>query len=169
MGAVFEQLGIEWQQLVVNAVGFLLLVLILRHFFWNRVGEFFAERQKEIRVNLEEAEKTRDQMRERERELADRLAQIEAEARDAIAKATEEAHGARDKIVSDAREQAHEILARAREEIGHEKEKALAEIRDQVADLATTMAETALRQSLDEERHRALMDELFEDIEDLQR
>jgi len=169
MGDVFKQLGIEWQQLVVNAVGFLVLVLLLWRLFWRRVSDFFAQRREEIRANLEEAERTRDGMRQQERELADRLAQIETEARDAIAKATEEAHAARNKILAEAREQAQQVLSRAREEIGLEKDKALAEIRDQVTDLATLMAETALRQTLDEERHRALMDELFEDIEELQK
>ncbi|MFQ5811223.1 MAG: F0F1 ATP synthase subunit B, partial [Armatimonadota bacterium] len=148
MAEILEQLHIHWQELVVNAVGFLLLVLILRRFFWERVTQFFAERQNEIRGNLEEAEAARDRMHEREHELEDRLSQIETEARDALAKATERAHEARDKIVTDARDHAQQILSRAREEIGHEKEKALAEIRDQVADLATMMAETALRQSL---------------------
>ncbi len=169
MGETLEALDIHWQELLVNAIGFLVLVLILRRLFWDRVRSFFSERAKEIAQNLEEAERARDAMRARERELEDRLTQIESEAREAIQRATQEAHEARDKILSEAREQARELLAREREEIERERDKALVQIRDEVVDLAVTLVERALRRSMDEECHRQVIAGFFTDLDALER
>jgi F-type H+-transporting ATPase subunit b len=169
MGQAIQALGINWQDLLINAIGFLVLVVILRRLFWDRVREFFDQRAQQIARNLEEAERARDAMRARERELEQRLAQIESEAREAIQQATQEAHKARERILSEARERQQELIARAQEEIQREWDKARVEMRDAVADLAVELAERALRQTIDEQRHRELITSFFADLDALDR
>jgi F-type H+-transporting ATPase subunit b len=97
-------------------------------------------------------------------EYEQRITNIEAEARERIQVAVREAHVARDDLLAQARAQAEQMLERARLEVGHEKEKAMQEIRDLVADLATGAAARILNKELDAQSHRQLIDDVIDSV-----
>lgn len=161
---LLAQLNIKPPLLLVNTVGFLLLWGLLAKFLWKPANQFLAQRQQIIQNNLEEAERQRAEMQRLREEYEQRLADIEQEHRDRIQAAQREAHAARDELLAEARAERDRIVAAGVQEIQREKEKALVEIRDQIADLAILAAAQVIGRELDEPTHRSLIESVIEGI-----
>ena len=165
LSQILHDLDIKGPDLLVNIVGFLVVWWILARFVFGPIREIKGTREKEIADNLDEAARQRDEMLAMREEYEERLAQIEQEQRDRIEEATRQAHVARDEILAEARAQAERLIDKGHAEIAREREKAMVELRDQVADLTVQVAETVLRSSLDEARHRQLARDFLDDLE----
>ena len=158
---MLEQLGIDWKLILVMLTGFLLLVFILSKFAFRPILNLLDKRQSTIQGNIDEAQNRRNEMVNLQRDYESRLAKIEEEARDKIQGAVKEAQAARDEILSKAKSESEAIVARGREEIQVEKQKALIEMRDQVADLAISAATRIVRTNLDGGNHARLVDDVI--------
>jgi F-type H+-transporting ATPase subunit b len=161
---MLEQLGIDFQMVLVMAVGFVLLFLLLKKFAFGPIFNVLQARQDKIRGDLDEAEARRNEMLRLQRDYETRLAKIEEEARDKIQAAVKEAQAARDEIIAKAQSDREAIVARGQDELAREREKAMAEMRDQIANLATTGAERILKQQLNAQGHSALIDDVINGI-----
>jgi len=62
-------------------------------------------------------------------------------------------------------EEAQEMITRAREEIGLERDKAQAALRNEVVDLATEIAGKLIREELNADKHRKLVDNFLAEVE----
>jgi F-type H+-transporting ATPase subunit b len=81
-----------------------------------------------------------------------------------IARATKIADDSRAEILAGAKEQAEKATSRAREEITAEKERAMAELRATVADLALDAAGKLVRSEMDAKTQRRLVEEFLAEV-----
>ena len=162
--ALFNQLGIDPTHLLIQVLGFLILYWVLSKFLFGPVQNMLATREEQIKSRLSEAEEKRQEMIRMRDDYEARVADIEAESRERIEEAMGQAQVARDELLSHAREQAQRIMERGHAEIQREKEKALVEIRDRVAELAVVTAGQLIRKELDDQTHRQLAEEIIEGI-----
>ena len=81
-----------------------------------------------------------------------------------IARATKIADDSRAEIVAAARAEAEKVAARAAEEITAEKERAIAELRSQVADLALQAAGKLVRADMNAVTQRRLVQEFLAEM-----
>lgn len=153
-----EQLGIDPKFILVQAVGFIILVFILSKYAFGPLLGLLQQRQDTIRHSLDEAESRRVEMERLQHEYEARLAKIEDEARDKIQAAVKEAQAARDEIIARAHADSETIVQRGNESMARERTKALAEMRDQIAELAIQAASQVVQRSLDGSSHAALID-----------
>jgi F-type H+-transporting ATPase subunit b len=143
-----------------------LLLILLRVFAWKPIMEAIKAREDSIKGSLEAADEAR---RDMERLQADNEA-IMKEARKERDTLMKEARDSKDKMIAEAKNQAKteadRIVEKARIGIEKEKSAAIAEIRDQVADLSVEIAEKILRENLKEtpEQDR-LISKLLDDID----
>lgn len=162
--ALFDAFGIDLLKLAFQVVNFLLLLYLLNRFLFKRVFALLDERQRRISKGLEDAEAA---ARDRELARAEREAALDearGEAQAMIARATKIAEDSRVEIVAAAREEAEKVSARARDEIIAEKEKALAELRTQVADLALDAAGKLVRSQMSGSTQRRLVEEFLAEV-----
>jgi len=162
--ALLDQLGINGTHLVIQVLGFLILYWVLSKFLFGPVQTMFSTREHAIKTKLDEAEEKRQEMIRMRDEYEARIADIEAETRHRIEDAMSQAQVARDELLAHAREQAQRIMQRGHAEVQREKEKALVEIRNRVADLAVLTAGQLIRKDLDDSTHRQLAQEIIEGI-----
>jgi F-type H+-transporting ATPase subunit b len=158
---VLESLGIDWRFILISAIGFLILVFVLRKFAFGPILGMLQQRQDYIRGNLNEAEERRNEMVRLQQDYEQRLAQIEDEARDKIQAAVKEAQAARDEIVNRARTESETIVQRAHQEVERERAKAMVEMRNQIAELAIQAAGQVVKQTLDSRSHARLIDDVI--------
>jgi F-type H+-transporting ATPase subunit b len=161
---ILQSFGIDLQFLLVQIVGFLILIAILAKFAFGPIYKMLEARQSNIRGNLDEAESRRNEMVRLQQDYETRLAQIEDEARDKIQAAIKEAQIARDEILEKAREDAARIAQRGQEEMASERAKAMAEMRDEIANMAIAAATQAVRGNLNSQNHSALIDQAIASI-----
>ena len=150
---------------IVNIAGFVLLLAMLRQWLWRPLKTVIEARAERIANQLSEARRQVEEA-ERLRAKADEyVAQKRAEAeqqRDAILR---EANERAEQIVAEAREEASALRRQARVDAEQLKLKALAEAKRGAAELGAAMAEQLLKNVLDEERQRAVLEAAIADLE----
>jgi len=165
MDALLQALNIKPGEILVNIAGFLVVFWVLRKLLYGPIGAVLKQREEAVRADLDRAaQASADAERERAA-LQERLAQIEREHRDAIQRATAEAGRAAEQVLQAARADAQAQLEKAQQQIEGEKNKALVELRQEVADLAVDASEAVLRRTLTDDRHRVIVDEFLHDLE----
>ena len=165
MGAFFEAFSVDVWKLAFQVINFLILLYLLNRFLFKPVLARLDERSAKIGKGLEDAEvAARDrELARAEREAA--VAEARKEANEMIARANKIAEDTRNEIVTSARAEAEKVSTRAREEIVAEKDKAMAEIRGQVAELALAAAGKLVRRQMDDPTQRRLVEEFLAEVE----
>ena len=133
---------------VWTALTFLFLLIILRKFAWKPILGAVNEREEGIEQALLSAENARKEMQnlkaDNERILQEARAEREAMLKDA--------REIKNKMVSDAKEQAQEqankMIEQAQIAIESEKKSAMAELKNQVAQISIDIAEKVVRREL---------------------
>ncbi len=134
---------------IIQSVVFIILLLVLRKFAWKPIMDAVNEREVTIVDSLNQAKLARQEVQnlKAENENIIREAKIE---RDNILK---EAREIKERIVGDAKNvaqtEADKIIEQARQSIQAEKTAAMADIKNQIGALSVTIAESILKQKLD--------------------
>jgi F-type H+-transporting ATPase subunit b len=126
------------------------------------------ERSEKIEKGLEDAEKASRRAAEMEQEFEQQMTKARKEGQEIVAQATQMGEKARQDILAEARESARAEIEKAKEEISRERDLAMGELRDQVADLSLSIAEKVIGQTLDEGKQRQLIDDFLAQTEELQ-
>ncbi len=152
--------GLFFWQLVI----FVALIFLLRKFAWKPILSAVEERETKISDALDLAEKTKLEMTQLKAQNEELIKQARQE-RDEILKTARETG---DKIISEARSKSiadgDKIKADALAAIAIERQKAITEIKNQVATLSLDVAEKLVRQDLSNEaRQKELAEKLVAD------
>jgi F-type H+-transporting ATPase subunit b len=161
----FNQFGVDLPKLIFQVINFLILLYLLNRFLFKPVLRLLDEREARIRKGLEDAEAAaRDrQLAEAEREAA--VTEARKEAQSMVARANKIAEDTRSEILGDARSEADKVVERAREEITSEKERAMAELRTHVANLALDAAGKLVRSQMSGDTQRRLVEEFLTEVD----
>ena len=156
---ILAQIGIDFQTIILQALGFLVVLLVLWKFVFGRVGGLLEERQQEITARMEKLETDQRELDRLNAETRQRLNEIETEGQAKIQAAIDEGNAERQRILDQARQEASAELERARAEIQREKDEAILELRGTVAEIAIDAASKIIDQTLDTEKHQHIIDE----------
>lgn len=158
-GGLLEAIGIDPKTIILQALGFLIVLLVLWKFVFGRVGGLLEERQNEITERMHKLEKDQAELDRLNSETRQRLSEIEVEGQAKIQAAIDEGSVQRQRIVDRAVEEAGAELERARSEIQAEKDSAILELRGTVAEVAIDAASKIINEVLDAEKHQHIIDE----------
>ena len=144
---------------------FIMVLLILRKFAWIPILNALRNREQSIEDSLRSADKAKKEM---EKLKADNE-KIMAEARKERDQMMKETKKTSELILNEAKNKAGEeskkIIKAARVQIENEKDAAIADIRNQVAELSVEIAEKILKEKLkDDKAQQELMEKLLKDI-----
>ena len=156
---ILAQIGIDFQTIILQALGFLVVLLVLWKFVFGRIGGLLEERQQEITSRMEKLEADQSELDRLNAETRQRLNEIETEGQAKIQAAIDEGNAERQRILDEARQEATAELERARAEIQREKDEAILELRGTVAEIAIDAASKIIDQTLDAEKHQHIIDE----------
>lgn len=145
------------KSLIIQAINFLLLLLILAKLLYRPLLTKMEERTQAIRKSLDEAEAARaEAQRERDDNVA-KLRAAHAEAQAIRAAALREAAEEQRRLVEGARAEAARLVESARSEMAQDVRRARQELRQEVSDLAIAVAEKLIHRSLRDEDHRRII------------
>jgi len=147
-------------------VSFLVVLFILRKFAWGPILKGLKDRETSIEDALNEAKKAREEIAA----MNARNEDLMREAREEREVLLKEARDIRDKEIATAKEraktEAEALLARARTDIQNEKNAAITEMKNQVAELSIQVAERILREKLaDGTVQQTLVDKVMAEAE----
>ena len=156
-------MNLEIQQILTQALGFLILLFILKKIAWKPLLSLLDERREKITSEFQTIDRTKSELLRLEQDYKARLADIDAQARQRIQEAISEGQRISVEIQEKAREESKNILNKAKENIELEVAKARVELRNQVATLAIKAAEKLIKVELTEERHKRLVTEFIDE------
>ncbi len=146
-------------------LAFLILAFILGKFAWPVIIKSLEKRELKITEALQLAEKTREEMTALQANNEQLLKQAKEE-RDAIlAEARKISQKMYDEAKDKANEEARRILESAKESIHFEQLKAIAEVKNTIAELSLEIAGKVLAQDMKEtEKHNSYVNRLVDEI-----
>lgn len=164
-----EALGVSVPGVLAQLVNFVLLLVILRLVAYKPVIRMLDERSARIRESIERAEEIKQQAARTEEEFARRLAEARREGQEIVAQAEKIAERIRQDELEKTKAQVENLRTKALADISLERDRAVTELRQQVADLALFAAGRIVGRSLDHASHVRLIDEALAEAEKLGR
>jgi len=147
--------------IIWTLLAFLIVFFILKKFAWKPIMSAIAARERSIEDALLKAEAAKEEMARLTNENEQLLKEARAE-RDLILR---EARHMKDQIVNEAKDLAQaegaRMIEKARVEINNQKAIALADVKNQVAELSVEIAEKVLRKQFENQREQ---DQLVADL-----
>jgi F-type H+-transporting ATPase subunit b len=153
------QINLFW--ILTQAASFGLFLVILYFAAFRRIGGVLEERRQRIEQGLRDAEQARRDRERAQEEHAAALAEARREAQEILGRAERLAQESRDADIAATREELERMRQRAAEDIDAEKQRAIADLRREVADLALAAATRVLGESMTDERQRRLVNEFL--------
>ena len=151
--------------LIAQLVIFLLVLFILYRLAWGPLLKILNERRARIAQGVEATQRALQELEAAEKERQAKLEEARREAQAMLDRITKQAEDLRKELEAKAREQAEALMAKARAEIQQERQKAVQDLRSQVADLAVMAAGRIIGESLDAKKHRELIERTIEEAE----
>lgn len=158
---MIEALGISLKEFIFYLINFLILVGVLTRFLYNPFLKVMATRKQSIKDALDNAELTNRRADEKMENYSRRIAKVEEEGREIIREARVKADAQAREIVDTAHREASEIMAKAEAAIEKEKEKAMEDMRQEIAALAILAAEKIVEHEIQKVGQEAVVDEII--------
>ncbi|MFB9270691.1 MULTISPECIES: F0F1 ATP synthase subunit B [Flavobacteriaceae] len=163
MDKLIEQfsLGLFFWMLIL----FVILVFFLNKFAWKPILNSVNEREDGIKNALEEAENARKEMQNLNADNERILKEARAQRDTLLKEAREMKEGIISEAKNEAQAQASKIVEQAQETIQAEKQAAITDLKNQVAELSVGIAEKVVRGELaDKNKQIKLVEELLKEV-----
>jgi F-type H+-transporting ATPase subunit b len=161
--AALFQVNLFW--VVVNALNFILFFALIWSFAFKPVTKMLAERKDRIEQGLKDAEQARRDRESAEAERVATLTEARREANDILTRAQKVSQETRDADIAATRAELERLRERATADIEAEKQRALVELRTEVADLALAAASRVVGETMSDDRQRKLVQEFLTTVD----
>ena len=151
-------------ELVWGTISFVILLGLFVKFGYPAVVKTMKAREDRIRGDLEQAEGTKTEAETVLAEYRAQLADARAEAGRIIDEARQAADQVRRDLIARAEADATELRQRASEDTRLAGERAMADLRGRVSDLAIELAEKVVERNLDRDTQMALIDNYINSV-----
>lgn len=158
-------MDISLQEILTQALGFIVLVWVMRIFFWKPLLASLDTRKNRIRNDLEQIESAKRDVDALRDGYQIRLKNIEEESRVKLQEAIEEGRRISREIQDQARAEAQATFEKSRENLTLEVEKAKITLRREVAALALRVAEKVVEEKMTDDAQQAKALRLVDEIE----
>jgi len=164
VGNLLEALGVNFKMVLIQAVGFIFLLLLLKKFLFGKIKDMIKARSDEIKDTYKKSDDVRSEAERLKGEYQRKVIRAEEEAEGKIQAAVVKAKEISDGIVKEAHETAANDRAKAQQGIEVERKKALAEVRNQVIDLTILSSSRLIQQSMQRETAEKLVDDVIKGV-----
>lgn len=159
----FASLGINLPLLVVFIINFIILFVLLRIFLYKPVLKMLDERSKRTKEGMELAEATKKEYEQARTEIQKQIEKGRQEAQAIIAQTIQVGERLKEESRQEATKQAQVIVDRTRAELETERDKIVGDLRREFVDIAISAAGKVIKETLDKEKHRKLIDETLQE------
>ncbi len=147
--------------IIVAALNFIVFFALFQAFFSKPVAAMLANRRTRIEQGLQDAEAARREREQSAAERAEALNQARREAKEILERAQKVSHETREADIAATRGELERMRVRAAAEIDAERQRALADLRAEVANLALAAAGRVVGETMSDRRQRRLVEEFL--------
>lgn len=159
-------IGTNFWTMIFAWINILILYLILKKLLFKPVKKMIDDRQQEVDDMYKNAEAAEENAKAMEAEYTEKLEKASEESEEIVKNAIRKAQLKEEEILKEANAEAQAKLARAEEQIALEKKQALNDVKDEVADIAISIASKVIERDVSKEEHSGLIDDFIDSLED---
>lgn len=150
--------------MIWTVITFIILLLILKKVAWKPILTALDKRESDIRESLAQAEKAKEDAKKILEENQANLSKAEEESKKIIDQSRAYAETLKEQLIKESKEQAKKIIDDASLEIQRKKDTAFEELKGQIAEIAISAAEKIIRESLDTQKSKQVIDKYLNDV-----
>ena len=152
-------------EIIWGTLAFLVLLAVMWKFAFPAVTKMMNDRTERIRANLDDADRVKAEAQQILDDYQRQLADVRGEANRIIEEARQTAESLRRDLMDRAEAEVAELRQRSTDEIQAAKDRALADLRVQVAGIAIGAAEKIVEKSLDRDTNLQLVENYINSLE----
>lgn len=153
--------GVNPFTMIFAWVNLLILYLFLKKLLFKPVKNMIDSRQKEIDDMYSDAEESRTTAAALKSEYEEKLEHANEESEQILKNAVRRAQLREEEILKDADKKAARTLERATEQVELEKKRAINEVKNEVSDMAVSIAAAVIERDVSKDEHQNLIDEFI--------
>ncbi|MGT2340976.1 F0F1 ATP synthase subunit B [Staphylococcus aureus] len=157
--------GVEWGTVIVQVLTFIVLLALLKKFAWGPLKDVMDKRERDINRDIDDAEQAKLNAQKLE-ENKQKLKETQEEVQKILEDAKVQARQQQEQIIHEANVRANGMIETAQSEINSQKERAIADINNQVSELSVLIASKVLRKEISEQDQKALVDKYLKEAGD---
>ena len=161
-----EVISVNIWQILVSLLNLILLFLIVKKFLFKPVNTMLSKRQRELDEKYEAADEAKRLAEENKLLWDEKIESMKGETEEMLKKAQDSAKRQSESIVSKAKEQADGIIRQAENQAVLEKKKAEEEMKKEIVEVSTAIANKLLKREINIGDHRELIDSFIQNIGD---
>jgi F-type H+-transporting ATPase subunit b len=149
---------------ILTWVSFFALLVILHKFAWKPILAGLKQREDYIRKSLEDADKVNAHLAEAEAAKGRILEEAKVKAQSIVEQSRKMGNDLAAQIEQRAKKNAEDIVLGAKQEIEGERERVRNALKKESAQTAVSLAEKILKENLDTEKNRNLINQAIKDM-----
>ncbi|MCM1381259.1 MAG: F0F1 ATP synthase subunit B, partial [Muribaculaceae bacterium] len=131
---------------------------------FDKVNAVLDSRKNEVANTYKEADSALANAKQLESEYTEKLSAAKEESAEIVKNATKKAQSRSDEIIADAKTEAKGIVDKANADIEKEKKRAVNQIKDEISDMALSIASRVVSKEIDGKTHEKLIESFIDEI-----
>ncbi|AID42242.1 F0F1 ATP synthase subunit B [Staphylococcus xylosus] len=161
-----EASGVQWGTIFVTCITFGILLLLLKKFAWGPLKDVMDKREHDINKDIDDAEQAKLNAQKLEEQNKQTLKETQDEVQRILEDSKVQARKQHEEIIHEANIRANGMIETAQNEINSEKERAIADINNQVSELSVLIASKVLQKEISENDQKALVEKYIKEAGD---
>lgn len=156
--------SIEPTTIIGSILNVLILFFVMKHFLFDKVNAVLEARKTEVAKTYEDADSALTNAKQLENEYTEKLSAAKEESAEIVRNATKKAQNRSDEIIAEARDEAKGIVDKANADVEKEKKRAVNQIKDEISDMAISIASRVVSKEIDGKTHEKLIESFIDGI-----
>ncbi|MDE6595533.1 MAG: F0F1 ATP synthase subunit B [Oscillospiraceae bacterium] len=162
----FDFFSIDLTTILGSIINVLILFFVLKHFLFDKVNAVLDSRKTEVAKTYEDADAALSNAKLLESEYTEKLSAAKEESAEIVKNATKKAQSRSDEIIAEARDEARGIVDKANADVEKEKKRVVNQIKDEISDMALSIASRVVSKEIDGKTHEKLIESFIDEIGD---
>ena len=150
---------------LIVLISIILLLFLVKYFAWDKIEAMLEARRQKISKDLDEAEKKRKAAEEIQANAKEIIHNAEAKGQEILNTTREAASKMQDEMIKEGRDVVSRMKLDGQREVDSMKQRALAQMQDQIVDLSVQLASQSLNKELTEQTHQDVIESFIEGLE----
>ncbi|MBN1543126.1 F0F1 ATP synthase subunit B [candidate division KSB1 bacterium] len=157
----------DWFTFIAQVVNFLIIVVLLKRFLYDRIITVMDKREKRISERLQEAEESRKQAEDEKDRFEEKSRDLDSQRQERLKKAEEEAEAERKQLVQQARAEIEQQQAQWREALQQEQKAFMQELRQSLGRQVYALSRELLQDLANEDLEHRIIHVFIERLQEL--
>ena len=150
---------------LVVLVSMTLLLFLVKYFAWDKVNAMLESRRDKISKDLDEAAEKKKVAEEILANANEIIHKAELKGSDILNNAREAASKTQDEMIKEGKEVVSRMKAEGQREVDSMKQRAIAQVQDEIVDLSIQLASQILEKEVTKERHQEVIESFIKGLE----